>query len=362
MLTKNNNPQTPITCIGFLILLMLASPVSATSWGEPREIKDGYARQVEIIENQDGSLSLFSISPDREVTYRKKATANDNEWGKPKSLDIYANSIKLGLHEDGRIELFAIGTLGNVVTHISQVSPNSDEWTKEKEIKGIYAQQIELTTNEDDSLVAFFLDMNREISYIRQTAQNSSDWTSPTNLDTYGNQIAIGSHADGRLAVFIIGTLGNVLSVLSQTRVNSDDWSGEQEIKSLYGTQVEVGVNLDGTMNLFILQMDKEIGYIRQTAPGSETWSDIINLDSFGNLIEVGNNAEGKIEVLIVGTMGNVLTHVTQTELSGNEWTKEQELGGYAFQMRLGNNQNDRLELVYIAPFASQMFGASEIK
>ena len=349
------------TVAAFMLLMSLGSSAFSTQWSAPVEIEDVYAGQVEMIQAGDGLLWVFYIDKGREVMYMKQAEANKSGWTAPKTLDIYANQIKLAVHADGRIELFAIGTLGNVVSHITQREAGSDQWSEEKELD-FYATQIELGYNTDESLVMVFIKPDREVAFIKQAEPDSDTWSRKTDLDIYANQIALGNHADGRIEVFAIGTLANVLSRFTQLTPSGDKWSAEKEIEDIYATQIETAMGADGKLVLLMIQPDRELALVRQTAPNSDAFSGNQSLDVYANLIEAGNNSDGDIEVVIVGTLGNVLSHITQTGEDGTGWTKEQDLDGYAVQMRMAAQGDRRLQMVYISPFASIVYSAAEAK
>jgi hypothetical protein len=304
---------------------------------------------------------MFYIEPDKEVVYRTQTKPNSNEWSNKKSLEIYANQIKLGKHADGRVEVFAIGILAYVVSHITQTKPNTDEWGKEKMLKGVYARQIELVSNSDDSLLMVFIKPGKEIAYIRQTKPNSQEWTSKKDLDSYANQIAVVKHMDGRLQIAIVGTMASVMSYQTQLEPSGDDWSKEKDLKGVYGNQVEFAMNADGKLALFYIKPDKEVAYLTETSSSENPWSKAHSLEAYANLIELGNNQNGDIELLMVGTFGNVLTHMTQTKASTNQWSKEKYMKGYATQMCLFDNSNGHLSLAYISPVNNEVFSAIQI-
>ena len=72
-------------------------------------------------------------------------------------------------------------------------------------------------------------------------------------MDLYGIQVAAGAHADGRLELFIVGTLGNVLSSVTQLEANGNGWSKEAELKKAYAVAMEVANHADGRLELFAI-------------------------------------------------------------------------------------------------------------
>lgn len=212
---------------------------------------DVYATQLEVAHSADGSLMLFYTRPDREVAYVKQKALNSADWEKAVTTDVYANQIAVGNHADGRIEIVNIGTLGNVLYHVTETAPGSNQWSKEMEIKGEYGFQIELMNNADGSLVLYYLTMDRELAYMKSA---ESGFAKPVKTDVYGNAFDLDMDGDGRVHIVNIATMGNALYHLAQTEANSESWTKEKDLNS-YGRYIDVATNGKGGMELFIVAM-----------------------------------------------------------------------------------------------------------
>jgi hypothetical protein len=163
MLKMQTRSKRCISRITVVILFFFSYPTLASEWTKPEPFVDRYAIQVEVVKNQDGSLMIFYIKPNRKVAYIKQSAPNSNNWSKRINLGIYANNIKVAQHKDGRLELFNIGTFGNAISHMTQLEPNGTQWSKEKDLD-YYGSQIELAKNADGSLILFFIKPDREIA------------------------------------------------------------------------------------------------------------------------------------------------------------------------------------------------------
>ena len=224
----------------------------------------------------------------------------------------------------------------------------ADDWSR-PEAMDEYAIQIQSVTNVDGTVSVFYLRPDRELAYIKQIAPNSSDWTKSRSLDMYGNQFRIEMRSDKRFELFIIGTLGNVVTHSVQTAPGSSDWSKEKDL-GIYASQLEVASGPDGNLMLFFLDMGKEIGYMKQTTPDSMEYAKKKMLDVNGNSFAIGNHPDGRIEVVNIGTLGNVLYSSRETKAGSGEFAKEKEIKGrYSRMIQLVNNADGALVLYYLS-------------
>ena len=142
--------------------------------------------------------------------------------------------------------------------------------------------------------------------------------------------------------------MGNVLYYATQTAPNSDEWSDEQELKGTYASQIQVTHYEDGRLALFFLDMGREIGVIEETEKNSGLFAKHQMLDLYGNYFEVGKHQDGTVELGIIGTMANVLTHASAGE--NGQWDEKEINGGYAIDIEMRNNASGELQLIYIQP------------
>ena len=215
------------------------------------------------MQGPSGELALFYLKPDREIAYRRQSEANSATWGKAQALDVYGNQFAVTTQQDGRIEIGVIGTMANVMSHLTETAPGSNSWGKETEIKGLYASQIEWAANSNGALSLFMLKMDREIAYLTQTEANASTWAPLVKTGVYGNAFTLGQYGDGRLEVALIGTMANVMSHLTQQTANSNDWTSEKDIKG-YGKQLDIATNTDGSLELvYVAALANEVHHAR---------------------------------------------------------------------------------------------------
>lgn len=207
----------PLATLLLVIFFLNASNVLADLSTKPRSL-DLYGHQVDGTTTADGRLIAFVVEPDKEIAYRRETAPGSGEWGARKGLGVYGNWIKAAKHADGRISLFIIGTLGNVLSRVTQSAPDSDDWGKEREFSSAYGKEIHPVSYPDGRLALFYLDMGREISLIEETAPDSGEFGSLKNLGLYGNR-------------FEVGTMGNALGRARQVSPDTLAWGKEQSMK-----------------------------------------------------------------------------------------------------------------------------------
>ncbi len=263
-------------------------------------------------------------------------------------------------HADGRIELFIIATLANAMTRATQSAPNSSTWGPEQDLD-IYGRQLAPVIGANGEIALIYLQMNNEIACVRQTTANSASWSKSKALDLYASYFTVGAQEDGRLELVLVGTLGNVLTHATETAPGSNAWGKEIEFKGLYGHHPRLGRSPDGALTFFLLTMDRQLTYVRQTAANSADWGTPVKTKIYGNDIYVGQDAAGRFEIGIIGTMANALSHVSQLEANTDKWSEERDLKGYVKQLEMPNNADGALQLISIIALGNQIYHSSQL-
>ena len=145
--------------------------------------------------------------------------------------------------------------------------------------------------------------------------------------------------SSGQLNAFVIGDDG-ALWTIHQNDSGWDDW------KSLGGNVdlLAVGTNQDGRLEVFARgAKDKALWHIWQTSPsGGWSW-----WDSRGgriDLLAVSRNQDGRLEVFARGLDDKALWHIWQTA-PNNGWSGWASLGGEIDLLNVGINKDGRLEV-----------------
>ncbi len=262
-------------------------------------------------------------------------------------------------NHDGRLEVF--GTRGPF--HMWQDPTSATGWSNWTWFPSLIATQLAAGRNQDGRLEVFVTDTSGTLFHMWQTAPGSSIWSNNDQWETLGGghqitQLALGQNADGRLEVFAIDTYGTVFHMW-QTAPNTG-WSPIWQ--SLGGgrrvNQVAVGRNQDGRLEVFVTDTSGTVLHLWQISPGggwanNETWETLGSGYPMAQLT-VGQNSDGRLEVFGITTSGAVV-HLWQMPAgvwpSTNNW---QSLGGPSMdQLVVGQNQVGRLEVFGIDTYGT---------
>jgi hypothetical protein len=232
---------------------------------------------------------------------------------------------RVNRNQDGRLEVFAIGSDGNVWS-MPQVSPSdgwSASWAYFGRPPGLSISNLAMGHDQDGRLFFFVLGSDNAIYFRWQSVVNDGwdpNWWSmghPTGVSLYAP--AWGRNPpSGRQEVFAIGDDGNLWHRW-QVAPNDgwSDWGSlgkpPSGLKS-YSRPV-VGHNRDGTMEVFAPSNDFNLWHIEQIAPG-DGWGGWANLGQppVGLLNEdpaVGHQMNGRLVVFAAGADGAIWLDTT---------------------------------------------------
>ncbi|MDQ6866003.1 MAG: Ig-like domain-containing protein, partial [Thermoproteota archaeon] len=135
-----------------------------------------------------------------------------------------------------------------------------------------------------------------------------------------------------------------------QTTSGSNVWSGFGPLGGNILGNPAVGRNADGRLEVFVVGTDHAIYHKFQTSAGSNSWSGFASLG--GYLISdpvVGQDADGRLDVFAIGA-DHAVWHTVETSVSNsNSYSGFFSLGGYILgNPALGKNSDGRLEVFVI--------------
>ncbi len=156
------------------------------------------------------------------------------------------------------------------------------------------------------------------------------------------SNIAVGRNADGRLEIFARGA-DNALWHQWQTAPNNG-WSGWSSLGGVITSDPAVVNNADGRMEVFARGTDGAVWHRWQTAPNNG-WSGWASRGGvITSQIALSRNADGRIEIFARGT-DNALWHQWQTA-PNNGWSGWSSLGGViTSDPAVINNADGRMEV-----------------
>jgi uncharacterized phage protein gp47/JayE len=146
--------------------------------------------------------------------------------------------------------------------------------------------------------------------------------------------------SSGQLNAFVIGDDGALWTIRQKASGGWDDW------QSLGGNVdlLAVGTNQDGRLELFARgAKDKALWHIWQTSPSGD-WSWWDSRGGRIDLLAVSRNQDGRLEVFARGMDDKALWHIWQVA-PNNGWSGWASLGGEIDLLDVGINKDGRLEV-----------------
>lgn len=195
--------------------------------------------------------------------------------GRPQETEVGRPFVQR--NQDGRLEVFAIGPGG--IFNIWQVFPNAawhDGWLG----LGKPSSKVRITShvvgrNADGRQEIFALGDDHALWQQWQVAPNNgwSKWKTrgtPTRKISLTDRLTVGRNQDGRQEVFVVGSDGNVWQIW-QTAPNNgwSEWGklGQPPAGIRGADRITVGSNADGRQELFVMGGDDALWHIWQKAP-----------------------------------------------------------------------------------------------
>lgn len=210
-------------------------------------------------------------------------STNWHEWGqlgKPTGW-AHLHRIAVGKNQDGRLEIFAVGTDG-ALWQIWQTKPNNG-WSHWESRGKPTAEGIALSS------------------------------------PTVGSSLVVKAHQSGRLAVFVVASRS--LWYVEQMNPNNGwtQWHALDHPPASAGiVSIEVAQNIDGRLQLFAISYNNRLVSRWQIEPNGDwsEWNTDFPHDEFGfKSFVAGQNMDGRLE--LITNLSGILALVTQIEPGG---------------------------------------------
>jgi acylphosphatase len=296
----------------------------------------GNVRQLVAGRNQDGRVEVFGIGTDNTLRHIWQTESN-NGWSGWSSLGgTGLTQLSLANNQDSRLEVFARGA-NNELWHIWQTEPNNG-WSSWSSLGG-EVELLALGRNQDGRLEVFARDLDGNINHIWQTSPNNG-WSDWEPFGGRGGEIVVANNADGRLEVFTIGTDDAIWHVWQKKPNNG--WSSWDSLGGEDIRHISVAANADGRLEVFARGHGEELWHSWQTSPNSG-WSGLKSLGGHILSCHAGRNQDGRLEIFALGRDA-ALHHIWQTA-PNNGWSSWTSLGGEFSEFCVTSNEDGRLEV-----------------
>jgi hypothetical protein len=348
--------------------VLSAHPFSGwVSLGKP----SGYSLGLPVVGyNQDGRIELFAMGSNNHVWHIFQTDPNgawSTGWGEFVGGDSYCAIV--GENLDGRMELFNL-QYDLAIWHTWQGVPNGPfvgSWeTFGWPATGVSATCPRVNRNQDGRLEVFTIGNDGNVYSMPQASPNDG-WGSWVNFGKPPGRsissLAMGHDQDGRMFFFVLGD-DQAIYFRWQSAINDGwdpDWWGMGKPTGVNLFAPAVGDNPDGRQEIFTIGDDGNLWHINQVAPnaGWSAWSSLgkppSGLKAYRQPV-VGYNQDGTMEVIAPSYDFN-FWHIGQTA-PGDGWSGWASLGQPSVGLldedpAAGQQQNGRLMV-----FASGKDGA----
>lgn len=302
------------------------------------------------IQDAAGLLHLFCIDQ-KGMLWMIEQGRSSGRWQSWTALNAPARVslavLAAGSNQDGRLQVFAIDTVGSLHT-IYETAPGVwSAWNVlAPSAAGPAITQLAVGQDSAGRLEVLGIATDKTIRYIAQTAPNNG-WGSWSNLGAPAgdevtlNLLAMGQESDGRLTVFVGGTGLPSLSAIEQT-TTGNGWSAwgpvaNSEILVPKITALTVARDSGGRLQAFVIYPLGEYGpgvwYSSEQSPNG-AWNNWQTLGAPSGSVSIvtltmGHNADGRLDLYSLDSSGNVW-HNPQTAPGSNEWSGWTSLGAPA--------------------------------
>lgn len=245
----------------------------------------------------------------------------------------------VGANADGRLEVFAVGAKGNMVTSF-QTAPNGG-WSGWFSLGGNLEGTPAVARNADGRIEIFARSAGNTMEHAWQDAPNGKIGNFATLGGSWASDPALARNHDGRLEVFAVGNDG-ALRHAWQTAANGG-WSGWASLGSAGGGLSEPRAILahDNTLRVFAIGKDQATYVIAQESGGWGDWTSLGGKSTSNPT--VARNADGRLEVFVRGTNG-ALYHQWEKSVNG-AWSGWASLGGGVHRPFVAADADGRLEV-----------------
>ncbi len=306
-------------------------------WKSPWQKKE--ILQTVSASNQSGTIEVFVIG-DRTLyrTFQEQRDGAFTSWTNNNNLwaDKKIRAMALGVNQDGRLELFAVGAGGKLI-HAYQREVNTawSGWDDEGEIWDSVSIRDELAvaTNSDGQLEVFAINDGGKLVHTTQRREGGwNDWQSEEVWNGRSlNRVAAANKTNGLIEVFAITKDRELIHTVQRTGAEGGGWNAWQDEGENWGSrgvsQISLATNSDGRIEVFAISGD----LLYHTYQGQQGWSgwhkEYEWQDRALKYIAAINNQDGRIEVIGVDDENSVL-HSYQAGEGG--WVGWQFFAGYS--------------------------------
>jgi hypothetical protein len=306
--------------------------------------------------NSNGRQELFAVGMDGALyhTYQTSPNAGWSSWLSMGGTWAQNVSPAVGRNTDGRMEVFVIGSTGQMYNSYQQTAGSSTSWTGWASRGGSFAAYATVAcgVNQDGRLELFAIGTGGDLQHNYQTGNgNWSGWSSLGGSWAQNACVRTHNNLDGRMEIFVIGNTGQMYH--NYQSAPNGGWVGWSSFGGSFNqaSRFAAGRNSDGRLELFAISTGGDLQHLYQTSANGNWygWSSLGGNWSQDAQPVCALSSDGRLEVFVIGQTGNFY----QNYFNGSAWTGWTTLGGsFSQDIRpcIGSNQDGRLELFTTGP------------
>jgi hypothetical protein len=227
-------------------------------------------------------------------------------------------------------------------------NPNLRPWSGVSSLGGLSTGQIAVGRNADGRLELFVVGTDGQLWHMWQTIANGgwANWAPLGGSFPLGATPAVGRNADGRLELFVRGADGAVWHQFQA--IPNGGWSDQFSLGGASSADPTVAVNADGRLQVFVRTTTATTATAAQVGPNAPfaAFSTLGGVWPTGTELSPVTNADGRLEVVGTANDGQ-LWHAWQGAPNGT-FSAFFPLGGslpLGRQVAFGRNADGRLEV-----------------
>jgi hypothetical protein len=347
---RNQDGRLEVFAVGLGEIFNIAQVAPNGGWREGWLNKGSPSANVRITShvvgrNADGRQEIIALGDDNALWQKWQVAPNGgwSEWkplGTPDSDTFLTDQFTVGRNQDGRQEVFAVGSDGNA-WQIWQTAPNGGwgDWGKlgQPPVGIRRPDRITVGSNEDGRQELFAMGRDDALWHVWQTAPNAgwSNWESlgkPRDLfdgseppkDRDLAEPVVQKNADGHLEVFAPGNGAFCNRWQERWREGPDrvvwrhqGWNEKPKPRPEVGlTWLEAALNFQNRLETLAFGEDGALWHAWQVdvAPFWSKWESLGSPPAGireADRLTIGTNQDGRLEVFVVGQDG-VIWHIWQ--------------------------------------------------
>lgn len=293
-------------------------------------------------QDADGRLEVFARGTNNAILVNAQEHSGEvvmgwTGWQTLSQAYAFQGTPMVARNQDGRLEIFARGSDGNIWHNVQKNASDDSSWNGWVALQSGYSFKGDpvVGINVDGRLEVFALGSGGNIWHNAETTPNGTwgGWTALQSGKSFLGRLSVGRNQDGRLDVYALDWTNNVVH---NQELSGGGWSGWVALQSqtahIFNSTPAVGNNQDGRLEVFTTEnAHAEMWHDWQTSPNGN-WNGWGNLQSgFGFVGAAPATAQiydGRLEVFAVGRDNNIYHNFVQT----GGWSGWQKLqSGYSF-------------------------------